>query len=444
MLHHEADGWERGRRRPRGRPRGPLHPHPVPDSSRLHLPGIDPATLADISSRLAAAEASEARYRTIFDACPLPLWVFEVATARFLAVNHAASAVYGWTREEFLSGMTLHDVRPEETVEEWERHHAAIPRRGPIVRHYEGRWRHRTRAGRELWVDVVTHDLVFEGTDARLALIIDVTDRVEAERVRESERSRDALRRQSQKLEEVGLLAGGVAHDFNNLLTVILGNVEIARAMLPPDTPVREELDEILDAARRGAALTRQLLAFGRRDGIMPVLTDLHVVARDAARLLGRLVGGEVHLLLEERGGRAIVYADAGHLAQVVMNLVVNARDAMPDGGTITVRTTGDAPLPAGAPRPGPSTLPGAQSVHLDTRRGALLEVRDTGTGMPPATLARAFEPFFTTKAEGAGTGLGLATVHGIVAQAGGSVWIETAEGRGTTVRVWLPGASIL
>jgi signal transduction histidine kinase len=199
-------------------------------------------------------------------------------------------------------------------------------------------------------------------------------------------------------------------------------------------------LVEIGEGGRRGGARTRQLLRFGRRDGSAPALADLHHGARDAGRLLTRLVGGEVRLVLEARGGRAMVYADAGHLAQVVMNLVVNARDAMPDGGTVTITTTGGVPLPPGAPVPAPSTLPGAASLRLDPADGALLEVRDAGTGMTPATLAHAFEPFFTTKPPDAGTGLGLSTVQGIIRQSGGSVWIESAVGRGTTVFAWLPG----
>jgi signal transduction histidine kinase len=268
-----------------------------------------------------------------------------------------------------------------------------------------------------------------------------LADRVEADRAVTEGSDRAALARQSQKLEAVGLLAGGVAHDFNNLLTVILGNAAIASETLPPDAPVRDELDEILDAARRGAALTRQLLAFGRQQAIEPTLVDLHQAARDAGRLLGRLVGVDARLVLDEGGGLARVYADPGHVAQVIMNLVVNARDAMPDGGTITVTTRGGVSLPPDAPPPEPSTLPGAAAVRLDAARGALLAVRDTGTGMSPATRERAFEPFFTTKSVGQGTGLGLATVYGIVRQAGGTVWIESAEARGTTVSVWLPGA---
>ena len=338
------------------------------ERSRLDLPGVDPATAATIRSHLAALEdaraelratvhalrertaaleASEARYRSLFEASPVPLWVYDVATRRFLAVNAAAVAVYGWSREEFLGELTLADVRPLDTLAEFEAHYRR-PREGdPRVRFEAGRWRHRTRDGRELWVEVVTHDLDFEGRPARMALVLDVTERVAAERRRSEEAAREAMTRTSQKLEAVGMLAGGIAHDFNNLLTVVVSNASIAREMLPADTPVREELDEILEAARRGAALTRQLLSFGRQQALAPAPLDLHAVAREAGRLLARLVGQEVKLELIERGVPAVVYADAGHLAQVIMNLVVNARDAMPEGGTITVTTTGGVRLKA-------------------------------------------------------------------------------------------------
>ena len=430
------------------------------DRWRRHLSGIHPDTIATIPSRLTALEdelrravdalankthalaASEARYRTIFEASPVPLWVYEVATRRFLAVNDAAVAAYGWSREEFLGGMTLADVRPLDTLAEFEAQYRRTGERDPLALHDAGRWRHRTRDGRELWVEVVTHEMRWEGRHARIAQLIDVTERVAAERRRGEESAREALGRQAQKLEAVGLLAGGVAPDFNNLLTVILSNAAIARELLPPDAPVRTELDEIMDAARRGAALTRQLLSFGRQQAITPEHVDLHAAARDAARLLLRLVGQEVRLAVVARGEPATVYVDPGHLAQVIMNLVVNARDAMPEGGTVTVTTTGGVPLPELAPRAARPTLPGADDVRWDPARGALLEVRDTGVGMSAESVRRAFEPFYTTKAEGRGTGLGLATVHGIVRQAGGSVWIDSIRGHGTTVSVWLPAVA--
>jgi two-component system cell cycle sensor histidine kinase/response regulator CckA len=397
--------------------------------------------MASLAARTRALEASEARYRTIFEASPVPLWVYEVATKRFLAVNDAAVAVYGWSREEFLGGLTLADVRPVETLPEFERRYRRAHERDAAARHEAGRWRHRTRDGRELWVEIVTHEMEYEGRRARVAQLLDVTERVTAERRRAEDAAREALARQSQKLEAVGLLAGGIAHDFNNLLTVVVSNASIARELLPPDSPVGTELDEIMDAARRGAALTRQLLAFGRQQAISPARVDLHAAARDAGRLLVRLVGQEVRLAFDARGGPAMVYADPGHLAQVIMNLVVNARDAMPEGGTITVTTAAGVPLPAGAPHPATPALPGADAVQYDDARGALLTVHDTGTGMSAETVRRAFEPFYTTKPEGQGTGLGLATVFGIVRQAGGSVWIDSARERGTTVSVWLRGA---
>ena len=235
--------------------------------------------------------------------------------------------------------------------------------------------------------------------------------------------------RQTQKMEALGMLAGGVAHDFNNLLTAIGGYAETLRSALPEGTPARADAEEITRASTRAAGLTRQLLAYTRRQKLDPQVLDLRDVVDQLGALLRRLIGEDIHLVTHHRSTGALVRVDRGQLEQVIINLVVNARDAMPEGGTLTVAT-------------GPVDEEQALAhAHAEPVQGPLvrLSVSDTGVGMDGEVLTRAFDPFFTTKAPGRGTGLGLSTVHGIVRQSGGVVWIESAPGDGTTVHVCLP-----
>ena len=232
--------------------------------------------------------------------------------------------------------------------------------------------------------------------------------------------------RQSQKMETVGRLAGGVAHDFNNLLTVMLTYSTLHTRDLPAGHPLLDDLGEIEVAAKRAMALTRQLLAFSRRNPIEPRTIDLNASLRESEKLLARLVGEQFHLESSYESELGNVLIDPGQLEQVVMNLVVNARDAMPDGGTVRLQTRRLVSPPAG--------LPAGEWVEL--------AVVDRGVGMTDDVRARAFEPFFTTKQNGKGTGLGLATCFGIVGQAGGRIELDSAVGKGTTVRVLLPRAA--
>jgi PAS domain S-box-containing protein len=234
---------------------------------------------------------------------------------------------------------------------------------------------------------------------------------------------------QSQKIEAIGRLAGGVAHDFNNLLTVICGYAVMVLDDAPADAPFREELTEIKNAGDRAAALTRQLLAFSRKQVLQPVVLDLNQVVQGMDAMLRRLIGEDIDLVtnLDPELGRTMF--DPGQIEQIVMNLVVNARDAMPSGGKLTLETA-NAELDEEYVR----THPGARSgLHV------VIAVTDTGTGMGAATMARIFEPFFTTKEHGKGTGLGLSTVYGIVRQSGGNIWVYSEPERGTTFKVYLP-----
>ena len=246
---------------------------------------------------------------------------------------------------------------------------------------------------------------------------------MEAE-VAERRRSEDALQesrerlRQSQKLEALGLLAGGVAHDFNNLLMVIRGHAELL-ANVPGRTPrMQRSCEEIDRAVDRAASLTQQLLTFSRRQSIQRRLLDLNAVVRDTSKMLHRLVGEDIELEVRCAEGELPLHADAGMLVQVLLNLVVNARDAMPKGGHLHVETA---------------------ELAREGRRFALLQVQDEGTGIDPAVLPRIFDPFFTTKEVGKGTGLGLATVFGVAQQHGGAVEVDGGYGRGATFRVLFP-----
>jgi two-component system, cell cycle sensor histidine kinase and response regulator CckA len=236
----------------------------------------------------------------------------------------------------------------------------------------------------------------------------------------------------SQKMEAIGRLAGGVAHDFNNLLTAILGYSDLLANGLKPEDPMREGLTEIRNAGQRAAELTRQLLAFGRKQVLSPRVSDVNDVLGGLLKLISRLIGEDIELKTHFEPKLKHVFVDPGQLEQVVMNLVVNSRDAMPKGGTILLNTRMSSP-DARVLASSEGARPGAHVV---------VEVVDSGGGMPPEVMARMFEPFFTTKGVGKGTGLGLATVYGIVHQSGGFIDVESTVGRGTVFRVYLPPAT--
>lgn len=252
-----------------------------------------------------------------------------------------------------------------------------------------------------------------------LGMITDVTERIRLE---------EQLR-QSQKIEAVGRLAGGVAHDFNNLLTAIRGHVELLLADIPDESEIRPDIEEIRKAADRAAGLTHQLLAFSRRQMLQPVVLEFDGVVREMESLLRRLISEDIRLVTRLNCSATRIRADRGQIEQVVMNLVVNARDAMPHGGEIVIET-GDCELDAEFLRNNVDASPGSY---------AKLTVRDNGTGMDARTLSHVFEPFFTTKPVGQGTGLGLATVYGIVKQSGGYIRVSSEVGTGTRFEIFLP-----
>jgi two-component system cell cycle sensor histidine kinase/response regulator CckA len=248
---------------------------------------------------------------------------------------------------------------------------------------------------------------------------LDVTERTELEE----------RHRQSQKMEAIGQLAGGIAHDFNNLLTAIHGYSEMLTEALEPDCPHLSDVREIRRAADRATALTRQLLAFSRNQILEPRILDLRESLQSMEAMLSRLIGEDIEVVVRTASDAGHVKADPGQVEQVILNLALNARDAMPKGGTMIIELS-NAELDAAYARRHAGASPG---------RYVQLSVSDTGTGMDSATIARIFDPFFTTKAHGRGTGLGLSTVYGIVKQSGGNIWVYSEPGRGSTFKVYLP-----
>ena len=273
--------------------------------------------------------------------------------------------------------------------------------------------------GTHINIEVSAKDCLYEGAPARLAAVRDITER----------KTLEEQLRQSQKMEAVGQLAGGVAHDFNNLLTAITGYSDLAIRRLKAEDPLRHHIEEIKKAGERAAALTRQLLAFSRKQVLQPKVFNINAVVSEMEKMLRRLIGEDMEFRTALASDLGSIKADPGQIEQVLLNLCVNARDAMPGGGKLTIETS---------------------NVYLDEEYASrhvgvgsgdyvMLAVSDTGCGMNDETLAHIFEPFFTTKEMGKGTGLGLSTVYGIVQQSGGNVWVYSEVGRGTTFKVYLP-----
>lgn len=336
-------------------------------------------------------------------------------------VSEACSRMLGYSPQDIVGKMHYYDLCPEPGRQEFIEETLRVVRRGQPFQSFPNKMV--TKDGRIIEVStngapVFSKDgqlLCYQGTDR------DVTEEKQAE----------ARLLQAQKLESVGRLAGGVAHDFNNLLTVINGYGQLALSRLSPGDPVLPYLEEMCRAGDRAASLTRQLLAFGRKQVLNPGFLALNDVPTGMNSMIGRLVGEDITVRLDLNPDAGMVYADQHQVEQVVMNLVVNARDAMPGGGELTI-LTGSIDLEPAKAALHPGASPGSY---------AFLQVSDTGTGMDDPTRQRVFEPFFTTKDVGQGTGLGLSIVHGIVEQSGGFIEIETEPGKGTSFTVYLPSA---
>lgn len=481
---------------------------------------------------------SEASFRLLFAHNPMPTWVFDTETLKFLQVNEAAVSHYGYSPEEFLN-MLITDICPPEDVPAVEE----LLQKDWLAVETPGQWRHRTKGGQVIDVEMISHRLEFGDRKAALVVAQDITER---QRVQEALRLSEAnyrslvldapygicrvtgegklldvnpalvemlgygceseLRavnleldvfrepaernrlfdqhperldgaeviwkrkdgtpitvrlsrrpladgsgpkttyeliaenvteqralenkfRQAQRMEAVGRLAGGIAHDFNNLLMVIKGHLDLLRGEFGAGDPKSRKIEQVQKAADRAAALTRQLLAFSRMQVLHPRIINLNGVVGEIGKLLPPLLGENIDLAMVLDPSLGCVKADPGQIEQVILNLAVNARDAMPKGGRLAVETS-NVELDEDYARAHPP---------LTTGHYVMLVVSDTGTGMDPETQAHIFEPFFTTKERGKGTGLGLATVYGIVKQSGGFIWVYSEPGHGATFRIYLP-----
>jgi two-component system, cell cycle sensor histidine kinase and response regulator CckA len=367
---------------------------------------------------------AEARdFRLLFDTTPMPAWVYDAETLRFIAVNRAAIEHYGYAEEEFLANTILF-IRPTEDQQRVLDYSHDRPGTDRV-----GSFRHRRKDGELIDVETISYGFELDGRRVRIVVINDVTDQL---RGRDQQEQLQAQMLLAQKMDAVGRLAGGVAHDFNNLLSVILGAAETLGKALASYDPLQEEVTDVRDAVGRGAALTRQLLIFGRKEVRTPGLLDVNEVVTGVERLLMRVLGSSVKIELRRDVEHAPVVADAGQLEQVLVNLAINARDAMLRGGTLTIRTSEE-------------TLDLGAATVLDVLPGpyVTIDVEDTGIGMDEATRNRAFEPFFTTKGV-RGTGLGLSEVYGIMRRHRGRAEIDSAPGTGTTLRLVFPLAPML
>ena len=382
--------------------------------------------LSEEERLLAARKESEKRFQDLVQGLDAIVWEADATSLRFSFVSQRARTVLGFPTERWLDEPDFFSARihPEDRARVMTVFRAALAR----GEDHEFEYRALRASGDVVWLrDIVRVVPGREGRPGQLrGLTVDLT---ELKRADEALRQSEDQLRQAQKMDAVGKLAGGIAHDFNNLLMVMRGDGDLILRRLPAGHPLRQNAEGIRDAADQAAALTRQLLAFSRKQVLAPKILDLNDIISGMQTMLQRLIGETINLVTLPEPGLGCIKADPGQIEQVIMNLAVNARDAMPDGGRLVIRTAtvraGEAPTPPGIrPRLG---------SHI------LLEVTDSGTGMDVATQAHLFEPFFTTKEPGKGTGLGLSTVYGIVEQSGGSVTVETGVGRGTTFRIYLP-----
>jgi PAS domain S-box-containing protein len=385
------------------------------------------AMVTDITERKRAETAlreSEARYRGLVELAPDGILVH--CGGQVVFANDTAARLFGAAQPDEMVGLPVLDlVHPdyrEQVTERVERLRAGGAR-SPLAAQ-----RLLRRDGTVFEAEIAATSVTYQGRPAVQTVVHDVTER---------RRSEAALRelegqfRQAQKMEAVGQLAGGIAHDFNNLLTVITTYSELLLERLDEGDPRRRDAVEIRDAGGRAASLTAQLLAFGRKQVLQPRVLSLNTVVSGVEPMIRRLIGEDVHVVMRPAPHLGPVRADPGQLEQVLMNLVVNARDAMPRGGTLSIEMA-DVRVEGSYAARHPAVAPGPY---------VMLVVSDTGVGMDDATRSRAFEPFFTTKGPGRGTGLGLSTVYGIVTQSGGHVWCYSEPGRGTAFKIYLPRA---
>ncbi|HKW40005.1 MAG TPA: PAS domain S-box protein, partial [Gemmatimonadales bacterium] len=375
----------------------------------------------DIEDRRLAEAArlhAEAKYRKLVEQVAAISYIARLGIdGEWLYVSPQIETMFGFSAEEWLNDSRdwVRHVHPDDrkVIEEAE----AASRRGE---RFQAEYRVARKDGRVIWVSDTA--VVVAGTDAHPlmeGIIVDITERKQLE----------TQLQQSRRMEAIGRLAGGIAHDFNNLLTIIKGYTELALTRSNVPAELRTDVERIEDASERATSLVRQLLAFSRRQVLQPKLIDLNGIVLGLDKLLRRLMDEDIEMFTITGKNLGTIKADPAQVEQVIMNLVVNARDAMPHGGRLTVETE-NVDL---------DSAYSSEQVTMPTGRYVMLSVSDTGVGMTPEEVAHIFEPFYTTKQGGRGTGLGLSTVYGIVKQSGGYIWVYSEAGRGTTVKVYLP-----
>ena len=370
--------------------------------------------------------ASETRYRRLFESAKDGILILDADTGQVVDANPFLISLLGYSHADFL-GKTLWDLGPFKDV--------AVSRDAFRELQEKDYVRYEdlpleTRDGRLINVEFVSNVYLVGQTKVIQCNIRDITERKRIEAEHEAEHKKLEQQLQvSQKMEAIGILAGGVAHDFNNLLSVILSYTEFAMQELREGDPLKDDLLEVNKAGHRAAVLTQQLLAFGRKQLLQPVPLNLNQVAEGVEKMLRRILGEDIDFVQVLAPDLGVVRADPGQIEQVLMNLVVNARDAMSAGGKLTIETSNvelDEEYAA---------------HHVSVKPGPYVQlaVTDTGCGMDEQTKTQLFEPFFTTKEKGKGTGLGLSTVYGIVKQSGGNIWVYSELGLGTTFKIYFP-----
>jgi len=390
-----------------------VHMEAGPLSDESGKPTGTLAMVTDVTDRRRAEEAtraSEERYRLLFENSPLAIWLVDIDSLKLLTVNQAGIEIFGYTRAEFLALTAADLLAPEERPRVRESF-STLTDEG--ARH--ANWHSKKKDGSTLEIALTAQNFLLDGRSVRLCIGQDLSERNRLE----------AQLAQSRKMEAIGILAGGVAHDFNNLLSIMVTYTAFTLEALPPGDPLRSDIEQVAQAGERATALTHQLLAFSRRQILEPKILNLNATLAGLEPMLRRLLAETIEIVLVTEPSLGSVSADPGQVEQVIMNLVVNARDAMPDGGELTIETA---------------------NVSLEERHSSFtpgqyvrLSVSDTGLGMDAATRAHIFEPFFTTKELGKGTGLGLSTVLGIIQQSEGHLEVRSVLGKGTTFDAFLP-----
>ncbi|HEY9844505.1 MAG TPA: ATP-binding protein [Candidatus Obscuribacterales bacterium] len=368
--------------------------------------------LEQIANKL---KESERKFASIFQSVPVAISLASIPHGKTYDVNQAWLDITGFSSKDEVLGKTslelglVYDAEARARILSQFQQHGSV-RNGEMVLH--------TRSGLQRTLHVHLDKIEIDGRAYILSVNEDIT----------AHKSMEAQLRQAQKMESIGKLAAGVAHDFNNLLTVIALASDFLLEEQPPDSPMYDMIEQIKQAGGQAASLTSQLLAFSRQQVLEPKVLDLNAIVSHSQKMLRHLLREDIAFVVSLEPGLGRIKADPTQIEQVLMNLIINARDAMPQGGTLTIETN-NVELDASY-----------AETHLEVEPGryVMLLVCDTGCGMDPATQARIFEPFFTTKAE-QGTGLGLATVFGIVKQSGGSIWVYSEAGHGTVFKIYLP-----